>query len=345
MAFPPASSPAVWDELLSSTMHNIRGKFTDNIFKSRPTLEHLLSNGRVRIEDGGISIVEPLLYAEGNADTYGEWDVITVRPVNSLTAAQYPWKQFYATIAISGLEEAQNSGRNARINLIDTKVEQAEQTMRSKLNKMVLGTYSSATPANDFYSLGTIIDNTTPVGGINPADVGAEFWKSYEAAVGAVDAAGLETAFRTAMMSVSDNGGDEPDLLVAAPDVYAFYESTLTPQVRYTDTNKANLGFRNLLFENAPMVWDADMPAGTVYGINSKYVGLVIHRDRNFEQSPFSASMVGPVGTLATPAQAGVGLPSAETIDARVSFITTYGNLTTRNRRRLFKLTGITKAP
>lgn len=334
-------TPSTWNELLASTMHNVRSKMTDNIFRTRPLLEHLLSNGRVRIEDGGISIVEPLLYVEGNADTYGEWDKITVTPVNTVTAAQFPWKQFYATIAISGLEEAQNSGRSARINLLDAKVKQAEQTLRAKLSRMLYGTYSSATPANDFYALGTVIDSTTPVGGIDPAT--EPWWASYEAAVGAVDAAGLETALRTAVMTTSDNGGDAIDAIFVAPDVYAFYESTLTPQVRYTDTNKANLGFRNLLFENAPLMWDSDCPAGTAYGINSDYVSLVLHRDRNFAQSPFTDNLTGSVSTVA--GAAGVGLASATALDARVAFITTYGNLTTNNRRRLFKLTGISKAP
>ena len=333
-------TPATWDELLSSTMHNVRGKFTDNIFRKRPLLEHLLSNGRVRTVDGGISIVEPLLYAEGEADTYGEWDLITVRPVNTLTAAQFPWKQFYATIAISGLEEAQNNGKEMRINLLEAKIEQAEQTMRSKLSRMLYGTYASATPANDFTSLATVIDSTTPVGGIDPAT--NAWWASYEVAVGAVDAEGLEAALRTAVMTTSDSGGDSVDAIFTDPATYAFYESTLTPQVRYTDTDKANLGFRNLLFENVPVMWDADCPAGVVYGINSKYVGLVIHKDRNFEQSPFSPNLTGSVAGLAG---AGVGIASATAMDARVSFITTYGNTTVRNRRRLFKLTGVAKAP
>lgn len=333
-------TPTTWNELLASTMHNVRGQFTDNIFRKRPLLEHLLSNGRVRIADGGISIVEPLLYAEGEADTYGEWDLITVRPVNTLTAAQFPWKQFYATIAISGLEEAQNSGREQRINLLEAKVEQAEQTMRSKLSKMLYGSYASATPANDFTPLTTVIDATTPVGGIDPAT--EAWWASYEAAVGAVDAAGLETALRTAVMTASDNGGDGIDAIFTDPATYAFYESTLTPQVRYTDTNKANLGFRNLLFENVPIMWDSDCPAGLVLGINSKYVGLAIHRDRNFEQSPFTDNLTGSVAGLGG---AGIGSASATALDARVSFITTYGNTTVRNRRRLFKLTGVAQAP
>jgi len=35
---------------------------------------------------------------------------------------------------------------------------------------------------------------------------------------------------------------------------------------------------------------------------------------------------------------------AASTLDARVSFISTYGNTTIRNRRRCFKLTGVAAA-
>jgi hypothetical protein len=322
----------------------MHGKLVDNIFRKRPLLEHLMSNGRVRIEDGGYSIVEQLLYAEGQADSYGEWDTIHVVPQNTITAAQYFWKQLFATIAISALEKAQNNGKSQVINVMDAKITQAEGTLRKRLSGMLYGTYSSATPANDFNSLNVLIDDTTPVGGIDPAT--ETWWKSYEKAVGAVDAAGLETEMRTAVMTTSDNGGDEVDAIFTDPATYSFFESTLTPQVRFTDTNKANLGFRNLLFENVPIMWDADCPAGTMFGINSDYVGLVIHKDRNFAHSPFSDDLSGKAGTLAAPASgAGIGQTSANVIDASVAFITTFGNATVNNRRRLFKLTGISKAP
>lgn len=346
-----AHTPAIWNEVLSTTLHNMHGKLVDNVFRKRPLLEHLLSNGRVRIEDGGYSIVEHLLFNEGQADSYGEWDLITVKPSNAVTAAQYFWKQLFATIAISALEKAQNSGKSQVINVMDAKIKQAEQTLRKRLSGMLYGTYASSVPANDFNPLTILISATDVIGGIDPAT--EAWWKSYVAAVGAVDAAGLETAMRTAVMTTSDNGGDEVDAIFTDPATYAFYESTLTPQVRYTDTNKANLGFRNLLFENVPIMWDSDCPAGTMFGINSDYVGLVIHRDRNFQHSGFTDDLGGsnPAATGVTgggpPAAGagGLGTTSATALDASVAFITTFGNAVVNNRRRLFKLTGISKAP
>ncbi|HEX5015999.1 MAG TPA: phage major capsid protein [Actinomycetes bacterium] len=338
MAANPAHLPVDWDSILSTTMHNYRKTLTDNIFNGRPLLNYLMSKGRVRTVDGGVSIVEPIIYAEGEAGSYSEWQQLAVTPQEGISAAQYPWRQIYATIAISGLEEAQNNGKQQAINLLEAKVMQAEETLKNRLSKQIYGTLGGlADPAKDFTSLDALIDDTTAVGGIDPATAGNEFWASIVDDVGAVDATGLERAMASAYHSASDSGADRVDALFTDQTVYEFYESTLTPQVRYTDTKTANLGFMNLLFKQTPMYWDFDCPAGVVYGINSKYVGMVIHSQRNFAQTPFSKGLSGNMAS--GHATSGV----ASSVDARYSFITTYGNMTIRNRRRCFKLTNVSE--
>lgn len=336
----PQHVPVNWDDILSTTMHNYRKTLTDNIFNGRPLLNYLMSKGRVRTVDGGVSIVEPLIYAEGEAGSYSEWQQLTITPQEGISAAQFPWRQIYATIAISGLEEAQNNGKEEAINLLEAKVMQAEETLKNRLSRQIYGTLGGAAdPTKDFISLDALIDSTTPVGGIDPATPGNAWWKSIETAVGTVDATGLEKAMSAAYHSSSDSGSDRVDAIFTGQGTYEFYESTLTPQVRYTDTKSANLGFMNLLFKQTPVYWDFDCPAGVMYGINSKYVGMVIHSKRNFAQTPFSKGLSENLAS----AHATSGLASS--VDARYSFITTYGNMTIRNRRRCFKLTGIVAAP
>lgn len=343
-------TPTTWNDILSTTMHNYHKTLTDNVFDSRPLLNHYMSNGRVKTISGGISIVEPVMYAEGDADSYAEWDTLTVTPKPTASAAQFDWKQLYATIAISGLEEAQNNGKEQIINLLEAKIMQAEDTLKTRLNGMLFGTYSGTTPANDFLGLPDII-GTGEVGGI---DGTVETWwtSKVNATGGALDGAGLEDALRALYNATSDAGPDVVDAIFTNAFGFSLYESSLTPQVRYTDTKKANLGFQNLMFKNVPMMWDFQCSGGTegtvaedsasFYGINSKYVGLKLHADRNFSQSPFTENLSGSLGAPAS--GAGIGSASGNALDARVSFITTFGNQCVRNRRRLFKLLNVTAA-
>jgi len=362
-----ANLPPTWDSLLSTTMNNYRKQLTDNIFSSRPLLEYLMSNGRVRTVDGGIQIVEPLLIGPGEADSYGPWDTLHVNPVGGITAATYPWRQLYSTIIISGLEEAQNNGKEQMINLLDAKVMQSEQTLKDILVRMIYGTRGAQAKATDFDPLTTLIDSDLAAGGITPAAAPApeNLWRSptYNATTGVgKDAKGatiaglpfgatiagddLEAILRRLYLLASDGGSDHVDAIFAGSDVYEMYEGSLTPQVRYTDTTKANLGFQNLMFKNVPIYWDPDAPTSGALGLNSKYVGLAIHSDRNFKQSPFTSNLAGTVAPGAAGTSNGTvpGAPAANTMDARVSFITTYGNTTVRNRRRLAKLINVTVA-
>jgi hypothetical protein len=363
--------PTTWDALLSTTMNNYRKQLTDNIFTGTALLNYLMSNGRVRTLDGGYYIVEPLLLGPGDADSYGPWQTIDVNAVSGISAATYPWKQIYATIIISGLEEAQNNGKEQVVSLLEAKIMQAEETLKAILSKMIYGTRGANAKATDFDPFTLLIDGTGVAGGITPAAAPAieNQWRSltYNATTGAgvnpiggtitggttpgwpaggpLNGSQLEALLRRVYMVASDGGSDRPDAIFCS-DIFEMYEASLTPQVRYTDTSKANLGFQNLMFKDIPIYYDPDCPAGTALFLNNKYIGLTLHKDRNFKQSPFSGGLGGGLDNAKANANPGAAaaVPAGSVLDARMSIITTYGNTTVRNRRRLAKLTGVTAA-
>jgi hypothetical protein len=320
-----------FDSLLSTTLDNYRKTLADNVFKSRPLLWWLTEKNSVRKLSGGVSIVEPLIYAEGQAGSYGEWDAISIVPQEGISAAEYPWRQLFATIAISGLEEAQNNGEEMVINLLRAKVMQAEETMKSKLNKML---YANGTgnSGKDFLGLAALIGATGTVGNIDSGAVGNTFWQSVVGSGSAMKLGGLRALLGTAYNSAS-NGNDVIDGVFTSQKDYETYEAELTPNIRYQDVKSANAGFTSLMFKQAPIYWDRDCAQGTAYGLNSKYITLVGHSQRWFTQSPFSDGLSAAAGGNAT------------TVDARYSIITTYGNLTVNNRARHFVVSAIPAAP
>ncbi len=316
-----------FDSLLSTTLDNYRKTLTDNVFLSRPLLWWLTEKNSVRKLSGGVEIVEPLIYAEGQAGSYGEWDAISIVPQEGISAAQYPWRQLFATIAISGLEEAQNNGEEMVINLLRAKVMQAEETLKSKLNVMLYGD-GTGNSGKDFLGLAALIADDGSPGGIDATALGNDFWQSVTGDATAMTAGGLRAILGTAYNSAS-NGNDVIDGVFTDQASYEVYESELTPNVRYQDVKSANAGFTSLMFKQAPVYWDRDCPTGAAYGLNSKYITLVGHSQRWFKQSPFSDGLSAAAGGNAT------------TVDARYSIITSFGNLTVNNRRNHFVVTAI----
>jgi hypothetical protein len=315
---------ANFDSLLSTTLNNYRKTLTDNVFRSRPLLWWMTEKNSVRKLSGGVTIVEPLIYAEGQAGSYGEWDAIQIVPQEGMTAAQYPWKQLFATMAISGLEEAQNNGEQSIINLLKAKVMQAEETLKSRLNKMLYAN-GAGNGGKDWLGLAALLATTnTVVGGIDSNDALNTWWRPVVQPYATSLAATMGTAYNSA-----SNGNDVIDGIFTSQHNYEAYEATLVPNIRYQDVKSANAGFTSLMFKQAPIYWDRDCPTGVAYGLNSKYITIVGHTDRWFKQSPFSDGLSAAAGGNAT------------TVDARYSIITTYGNLTLNNRRNHFVVTAI----
>jgi hypothetical protein len=122
-------------------------------------------------------------------------------------------------------------------------------------------------------------------------------------------------------------GNDQPTIIITSQQGYEKYESLLTSNIRYTDTDMADAGFQNLMFKGAPITFDAAISTGNaaagaqpMYMLNTKYLQLVRHSDVWFKPTPF----VRPTNQ-----------------DAVFSQILCYGNLTCSNRARQGKLTGL----
>ena len=308
---------ASFDALLSTTLANYRDQLTDNVFTARPLTFFLTDKGRIRMVDGGTKIVEPLIYGQNSTvASYSGYDTLSLTAQEGISAAEFEWKQYAASIAISGIEEAKNNGEQAIINLLEAKIMQAEESMKEGFNQMFFGN-GTGNSGKNWNGLGNLVSSVGTVGGINRATSGNEFWRSYvNPNSGALTLAKMATAYNSVSV-----GNDHPDMVLTTQTLFEKYESLLQPQLRYTDTKTADAGFQNLLFKAAPVAYDVHCPAGYMYFLNSKYLTLVGHSGKWFSNTDF----VRP-----------------ENMDARYALIMCYGNLTVRNAAKQGVITDAT---
>jgi len=305
-----------FNSLLSTTLQNYQPTLVDNIFKDLVLLNHLNERGRVRVEEGGTQIIEPLMYAVNDTvSTYSGYDAIDLTPQEGISAAEYDWKQMAASVAISGIEEAKNRGTEAIIKLLNAKIMQAEMSLKTTLNEQLFGTPGSAPAAKDLNGLGNIIgtQNNT-VGGIDSTT--NTWWNPTQATT---MAATLSLANMADVYNRASKGSDVPDLIITNTSLFEKYESLLTNNVRYQDVAKANSGFTNLMFKQTPIVFDLELAVDTsdapMYFLNTKYLKLTGLNGYWFKTTDFMN------GTVAG-------------VDARYALVLAYGNLTCSNRAR-----------
>lgn len=321
MAVPGATfsyGPSNVDALLSTTLSAVRRKFADNIFTRIPLFMWLKSKAKMT-EDGGATLVVPLMYGKNStAKSYSGYGIIDTTPQEGLSAAQYKWAQYAATITISGLEERiQNVGDKAVIKMLEAKIKQAEMSLRDKLD---IDMWASAVTGTNINTLTTIVDTTTSIGDISKSSY--SWWQAQVTASGSFAARGLAD-MRNIYNNISNQSlsGGAPDFICADQNSYQYYEASLQPQLRFSDSKMADAGFENLKYKGATMTYDPNTPSGTMDFLSSDSIKLVTSKGTNFITTPF----IKPTNQ-----------------DAKTAQILWAGQLVSDNIRRLGKLTGIT---
>ena len=310
-----------FDEILSTTLKNYVPKLTDNIFSARP-LFYALTNGQtIRRISGGAKIVVPVIYGTNStAGSYSGTDTIDTTAQTGISAAEYDWKQYAATVTISGVEEAKNNGEAQIIDLLEGKIFQTQETIIENMNTMLFGN-GTGNSNKDWLGLSALVGSTGSPGGIDATDADNSWWRSAVTNQGssAITLASMATLYNNCSV-----GNDQPTIGITGQNQYEAYEALLVDQIRYTDTDMADGGFQNLLFKGCPLTFDGTLAGeGKLYFLNTKYLQLVAHSDVWFKPTPF----VRPTNQ-----------------DAVYSQLLCYGELTTSNRARQGFMYGITPA-
>jgi hypothetical protein len=308
-------------EIVTTTLRNRTGKLADNVTKNNALLYRLRARGRVKPVSGGRTIVQELNYQEnGTYKRYSGYEALNISPSDVFTGAEYNYAQAAVAVSISGLEMLQNSGENAIIDLLEGRIENAEQTLT---NNIALDVYSNGT-ADGGRQIGGIqlligtTNNSGIIGGIDSSVW--SFWRNV--AFSGVTNGGAATSTANIQSYMNRvylqlvRGADAPDLIVADNNYYRFYLESLQAIQRITSDEMAEIGFQSLKYMNSDVVLDGGFgggaPTNTMYFLNTKYIFFRPHQDRNF----------APLGDERF----------AVNQDAMVKLVGFAGNLTTSNR-------------
>lgn len=306
------------DGLIATTLQHYRAKLEDNVFGARPLL-FILKNKGIETQHGR-SIVQPLLYGElSSKGSYDDDDTFSPPIREGLTAAEFGWRHYRASIFFTGPELAQNSGREQVLSLVKARTMQAELSVTADLNRMLFddGTGNSG---KDFEGLAKLVANASAtVGGIDRSDSDNAWWRPIvDSSAVAVGLAKMRNVYNSA-----SEGNDQPTNIITTQEGFEAYEGLLTSNIRYEDTTLGDAGFQNLMFKAAPIVFDRDCQDGYMYFLNMNHIKLVNLNGRWFEWSDW----LMPVNQ-----------------DAKYKNLYLSGNLTITNSRRHGVLTALTDA-
>ena len=294
------SPNTVFTELVSTTFRKHAKEIKDNVSKNNALLRRIYDKGNVRREDGGLTIVAPLDYAENNTyQRYSGYDVLNIGASDVISAAEYQWRQIAINVVASGLELRANSGDTRIINLVKARLKNAIRTFKNNFSADI---YSDGTLANQINGLQALVADagTGTVGGIDSSTW--TFWRNkVQSADAPLQGGAAITPSATTMESLMlplwlslTRGDDQPDLIVMDNNYFTFFEQSQTSIKRYTDETKANAGFVSLKYKGADVIFDggSGIPANHAYFLNTDYLELVVHKDADMtvmdEMKPYN---------------------------------------------------------
>lgn len=317
-----------FDTLVATTLKNYRPNLADNITNHQVVWLQLKERGFIREDEGGTSIVEPLLIERNSTvKSFSGYDIIDTTPQQGISAAEFLWKQIAGSVSISGEEEFKNQGSKTKIiSLLQSKITQLELSMQLEINRQ-LQADGTGNGGKDITGLALAVEDGTTFstyGGINSATF--PYWRNqWIGNVSITEASPPHNAFLGALRTMYNScsrGKVKPTVIISDQFLFEAYEASLVPNERFMDMRLGDAGFLNLMFKATPWVFDDDMPGASLTAgsdnhelvmLNADFLKFVIGKGKNFVVTDF----IQP-----------------DNQEARFSKTILYGNLTCCNRQR-----------
>ena len=314
--------PANVDTLLSTTQSVLAklgpAYFQDAIFNKIPLLNWLRKKAQVTYQ-GGATILVPLLYGKNTTfAAFSGLDLIDTTVQDGLTMAQAPFINYGGTISLVGDELASNAGQGKLTDYVKAKTMQALMSGRDILNADM---FASTQASKKVSALPAFVDATSTVHDINSTT--SSWWQAQVTASGSFSGQGIADlrTLRDNIMQRGQQGNSASDYIVTTALVKQFLENSQEGSIRYGSRDSADPTFESLKFNMAVVEFDPNCATGQLYMLSSDVLEFVVHPEYDFNVGNF----VEPTNQWAK--------------TAKVIF---RGNLITKNRRKLGKLTGIT---
>lgn len=277
---------AAISDVVATTIQSRTGVIADNVTKNNAVIYKLNAQGNVKPFGGGNVIMQELSFQQNqNAGWYSGYEALPIGAQDVISSAQYDIKQAACAVTMSGLEMLQNSSKEQIIDLMEGRIKVAEATMQNLVSQ---GIYSDGTAngGKQIVGLSTAVAKvpTSGVyGGIDRATW--TFWRNQTQIAAGTTAANIQQRFNT-LYATCVRGTDNIDLIMVDNAYWALYMQSLQAIQRFTDSKMAQLGFPSVKYMQADVVLDGGIggyaPASTAYFLNTKYLFLRPHRDRNF---------------------------------------------------------------
>jgi hypothetical protein len=312
---PVSSLTEALDNFYTTTWQNMKSNVADQIFDGTPFWFWLRDRGKLKIEQGGRFLTEPLRYAKSDRVGFiGRGGTVQLSENEFLTTAYYNWRYLVDSMVRFGVDDQQNRGRNRIISIATAKMDQSKDSLADKLESVLFA--KEADEADSFLGLQDLVadDPTTgTVGNINAAT--HSWWRNQvKDMTGSSFGVNGVVEMRTMLNDCGKNlRNATPDIIVSGQTPYEYYEDATLEQKRIVNQKLGDAGFENIQFKGIPMIWSPSCANTRMYFLNTNFLNFTYDPMMFFDMTEWK--------------------PIPDQVNDRAAQIILAGNLVTSRRR------------
>lgn len=256
------------------------GKAFDQYFLSNWLIFRAMKTPKYRPK-GGRQIKVPLTYDRLTGGSFDGADQFDIARKDIINSALFDWRHQYVNVTIIWTEELENAGPEEEVDMVITKLENAQETIRWDLADQL---YSDGTgnSGKDVDGLEALFNTTTSqaYGGLSQDDI-----PRWSAGVTTTSEPITSAVLRTMRTDakVGDAMMDKPNLIVTTDPLLDSWLNQLQTQQRFVSSRAAKAGFDGVfMLDQAEIFSDGKCPSGTAYALNDRHWGFAVHSSGMF---------------------------------------------------------------
>lgn len=248
---------------------------------------YLAAKGKVKMEDGGPLIENPLLVGSNpNVAFATYYDPVPVDQTDELTTVNYELTRLVGSLVMSEQESDENQGDAVIVKILTAKLKALELAFKRTQRQYAVSLNSGSAP-NGLPNLIPADPTSGTIGGINLANQPLFRPSAYDFN-GGLEPGNIEEALDDIILDLTHDG-EAPTVIFAGRNIMRMHRAAARDkmQISLGETGNGkqliNLGIKGTTHQGLSMIYDEYMDANDFYVMNEEYLGVHILSSANMK--------------------------------------------------------------
>lgn len=248
---------------------------------------YLAAKGKIKMEDGGPEIENPLITGSNpNVTTASYYDTVPVDETSEFDTVLYNMTRMVGTLIMSDQEADENQGDAVIIKIMEGKITALEHAVK-KFQRVKAASLNTGSDPQGLPNLLPADPTTGTIGGLN---LGNElmFRPSSYLFAGGLDENNIEEAFDDILLDLTHDD-ESPNVMFVGRNIFRLHRAAARDKTQISlgasgfGKQLINLGIKGTTHQGIPVIYDETMAPDDFYFVDDQYLSIHVLSSANMK--------------------------------------------------------------